>query len=59
MADKQKLHDMLDALTDKKGEEAQVSFHGYAQEKMKELIHPTVEDDLTPDFTDDDGDGDE
>ena len=43
MADLEKLKDMLDALMDDKGEEAQIAFHSYTKEKMQDLIHPPVD----------------
>lgn len=45
MADKEKLSQMLDALVNNNPEEAQVAFHGYAQEKMKEEIHGVEDED--------------
>jgi len=45
MADKEKLRDMLDALIDDNSDKAQVDFHSYLSDKMKEVIHPDVADD--------------
>lgn len=42
MADKDKLQSMLDALIDSKDEQAQVHFHNYLEDKMKEVLHPQV-----------------
>lgn len=39
MADKQKLHDMIDNLINKKGEEAQIDFHQFAKEKFREILN--------------------
>jgi hypothetical protein len=44
MADKEKLNDMLDSLIDKKDEEAQIHFHNYLEDKMKEVLRPEVDD---------------
>lgn len=38
MADKEKLRDMLDNLINDKGEQAQVDFHDYLGDKMKEVL---------------------
>ena len=38
MADTKKLHDMLDSLIDDNGEKAQVDFHTYLSDKMKETL---------------------
>lgn len=40
MADKKKLDDMLDALINKKDEQAEVHFHDYLEDKMKEVLNP-------------------
>ncbi len=40
MADKQKLRDMLDSLIDSNSDQAQVDFHGYLEDKMKEVLSP-------------------
>ncbi len=40
MADKQKLRDMLDSLIDQNSDQAQVDFHGYLEDKMKEVLSP-------------------
>jgi len=42
MADKKKLNDMLDALIDKNNEQAQVQFHSYLEDKMREVLQPEV-----------------
>lgn len=44
MADKDKLRDMLDAIIDDKGEQAQVAFHGYLEQKMKDMLNPPAAD---------------
>lgn len=41
MADKDKLRDMLDALIDDNSEKAQVDFHAYVTNKMKDAINDT------------------
>lgn len=38
MADKQHIHNMIDNLINKKGEEAQIDWHQYAKEKFKEIL---------------------
>jgi hypothetical protein len=43
MADKDKLQAMLDSLIDNKDETAQVHFHSYLEDKMKEVLHPQVD----------------
>lgn len=43
MADKDKLQAMLDSLIDNKDEQAQVHFHSYLEDKMKEVLHPVVD----------------
>jgi len=43
MAEKTKLHDMLDNIINDKNEQAQVDFHNYVADKMKEIIHPNSE----------------
>jgi len=43
MADKKKLDDMLDALINKKDEQAEVHFHDYLEDKMKEVLNPGAE----------------
>ncbi len=40
MVDKKKLNDMLDSLIDKKDEQAQVHFHNYLEDKMKDVLRP-------------------
>lgn len=39
MADKQKLRDMLDSLIDQNNDQAQVHFHTYLENKMRELLN--------------------
>jgi len=41
MADTEKLGKMLDNLINNKDADAEIDFHDFAQEKMKELIHGT------------------
>ena len=43
MADKKKLDDMLDALINKNSEQAEVHFHDYLEDKMKEVLNPEDE----------------
>ena len=43
MADKEKLRAMLDNIIDDKGEQAQVEFHAYLQDKMQDILGKTVE----------------
>jgi hypothetical protein len=38
MADNDKIRDMLDALIDDNSEKAQVDFHSYLSDKMKETL---------------------
>ncbi len=38
MADKEKLRDMVDSLIDDNSEKAQVDFHGYVTDKMKDVL---------------------
>ena len=52
MADKERLSDMLDALINSKPEEAQIAFHDYLGNKMKEEIYGSREGDM--EFTDED-----
>ena len=40
MADKGKLRDMLDAIIDDNDEKAQVDFHSYLTDKMKDQLNP-------------------
>ncbi len=40
MADKKKLNDMLDSLIDKNEDQAEVQFHSYLEDKMKEVLSP-------------------
>ena len=44
MADKDKLRDMLDAIIDDNSEKAQVDFHSYVTDKMKDTLQPEVSD---------------
>ncbi len=43
MADKQKLRDMLDSLIDQNSEQAQVDFHTYLEDKMREVLNGGTE----------------
>lgn len=54
MADKKKLDDMLDALINKKDEQAEVHFHDYLEDKMKEVLNPGAEADAEADVKVDD-----
>jgi len=48
MADREQLSQMIDSLIDSKPEEAQVAFHHYLSDKMKdELNQPGNGDDVT------------
>lgn len=50
MVDNQKLHDMVDAILDDNKEQAQVAFHSYLEDKMREKtadIRPSVDYDST------------
>ena len=38
MADTEKLRAMLDNIIDDKGEQAQIEFHSYLQDKMQEVM---------------------
>ena len=38
MADTEKLRAMLDNIIDDKGEQAQIEFHSYLQDKMQEVL---------------------
>ena len=40
MADKDKLRDMLDSLIDDNNDQAQVHFHGYLEDKMRDMLRP-------------------
>lgn len=42
MADKKKLNDMLDSLIDTNSDQAQVHFHDYLEDKMKEVLNPDL-----------------
>ena len=46
MADKKKLDDMVDALINKKDDQAEIAFHGYLEDKMKEVLNPGAEVDV-------------
>jgi len=50
MADKDKLNTMLDALINDKPEEAQIAFHDYLSDRMREEIHGVPDE--TPDTDD-------
>ena len=52
MADKEKLGQMLDALINQQPEDAQVHFHDYLNQRVKEEIHGEPEAD--PEATDND-----
>lgn len=43
MADKKKLNDMLDSIIDKNSEQAEVHFHGYLEDKMREVLNPVAD----------------
>jgi len=43
MADKEKLKDMLNSIVDKKDEQAQVFFHDYLENKMRDVLKPVVD----------------
>ena len=45
MADKDKLRDMLDALIDDNDEKAEVDFHSYVTDKMKDTLGLNSDDD--------------
>ncbi len=40
MADKKKLKDMLNSIVDKNNEQAQVFFHDYLEDKMRDVLKP-------------------
>lgn len=44
MADKDKLRDMLDNLVNDNNDQAQVNFHNYLEDKMKEVLNPDAVD---------------
>ena len=44
MADKDKLRDMLDSIIDDNSDKAQVDFHSYVTDKMKDTLHPEESD---------------
>jgi len=54
MADKKKLDDMVDALINKKDDQAEIAFHGYLEDKMKEVLNPGAEVDVEADVKVDD-----
>jgi len=43
MADKKKLKDMLNSIVDKNDEQAQVFFHDYLEDKMRDVLKPVVD----------------
>ncbi|KKL94467.1 hypothetical protein LCGC14_1864370 [marine sediment metagenome] len=43
MADKKKLKDMLNSIVDKNDEQAQVLFHDYLEDKMRDVLKPVVD----------------
>ena len=43
MADKKKLKDMLNSIVDKNNEQAQVFFHDYLEDKMRDVLKPVVD----------------
>jgi hypothetical protein len=45
MADKEKLRDMLDSLIDQNSDQAQVHFHSYLEDKMREVLRPEADAD--------------
>ncbi len=47
MANKEKLRDMLDALIDDNSETAQIDFHAYLSDKMKEVMGGESESEST------------
>ena len=49
MADKERLGDMLDAIINNKPEEAQIAFHDYLGNKMKQELQGNQEFDLDND----------
>ncbi len=51
MADTERLRAMLDNIIDDNGEEAQVDFHAYLQDKMQDILGSKVE---VPDMPDKD-----
>lgn len=51
MADKEKLGQMVDALINQKPEDAQIAFHAYINQRVKEEIHGVPEE--APELTDD------
>ena len=46
MADKNKLSDMVDSLIDDNSEQARVHFHNYLEDKMKEVLHPELDQEV-------------
>ena len=49
MADKDKLRDMLDSLIDDNSDQAQVHFHNYLEDKMKDVINPAADEEVVVD----------
>ena len=49
MVDKTKLKDMLDSMIDDNGEQAEVNFHSYLEDKMKDVINPPADVDEVDD----------
>lgn len=49
MADKKKLDDMLNSIIDKNDEQAQVFFHDYLEDKMRDVLKPVVDADAEKD----------
>lgn len=45
MADKQHLYNMVDNFINKKNDEAQIDFHNFAKEKMRELLQDKQQED--------------
>ena len=43
MVDKSKLKDMLDSMIDDNSDQAQVDFHSYLEDKMKEIVNPAAD----------------
>ncbi len=53
MADTEELGKMLDNLINDKGEQAEINFHDYLQDKMQNIIHG--DDEVHDDTTDNTG----
>lgn len=49
---KEELRNFLDAMVDDNSEQAQVHFHSYLEDKMKDILHPQP-DELEDDDVDD------